>query len=53
MAGTIVGYILVRTRGIFGFHLTISSSLANEVLVVEIVGVVLMAATGWILWRRA
>jgi hypothetical protein len=53
MAGTIVGFILVRTRGIFGFHLTFSSSLANEVLVVEIVGVVLMAVTSWILWRRA
>jgi hypothetical protein len=53
MAGTIVGFILVRTRGIFGFHLTFSSSLANETLVVEAVGVVLMAVTGWILWRRA
>jgi hypothetical protein len=53
MAGTIVGFILARTRGIFGFHLTFSSSLANETLVVEAVGVVLMAVTGWILWRRA
>jgi hypothetical protein len=53
MAGTIVGFILVRTRGIFGFKLPFSSSLANEVLVVEAVGVVLMAVTSWILWRRA
>jgi hypothetical protein len=53
LAGTIVGFIVARTRGIFGFHLTFSSSLANEALVVEAVGVVLMAVTGWILWRRA
>jgi hypothetical protein len=52
LAGTIVGFILARTRGIFGFHLTFSSSLANETLVVEAVGVVLLAVTGWILWRR-
>jgi hypothetical protein len=52
LAGTIVGFILARTRGIFGFHLTFSSSLANEALVVEAVGVVLMAATSWILWRH-
>jgi hypothetical protein len=52
MAGTIVGFILARTRGIFGFKLGFSSSLANEALVVEAVGVVLMAVTGWILWRR-
>jgi hypothetical protein len=52
MAGTIVGFILARTRGIFGFKLGFSSTLANEALVVEAVGVVLMAVTGWILWRR-
>jgi hypothetical protein len=52
LAGTIIGFILARTRGIFGFHLTFSSSLANEALVVEAAGVVLLAATGWILWRH-
>lgn len=53
MAGTIIGFILVRTRGIFGFHLTFSTTLANETLVVEAAGVVLLSVTGWILWRRA
>jgi hypothetical protein len=53
MGGTIIGFILARTRGIFGFHLTFSSSLANEALVVEAVAVVLLSLTSWMLWRRA
>ena len=52
LAGTIIGFIISRTRGIFGFHLTFSSTLANEALVVEAAGVVLLTVTGWILWRR-
>ena len=35
MAGTIVGFVLARTVGIFGFHLTFSSGLAWTVLIVE------------------
>ncbi len=46
MAGTLAGFILARTVGIFGFHLTFSSGLANTVLVVEIAAVVLLAVTG-------
>jgi hypothetical protein len=52
LAGTIIGFIISRTRGIFGFHLTFSSTLANEALVVEAVGVVLLTVTAWLLWRR-
>jgi hypothetical protein len=52
MAGTIVGFILARTVGIFGFSLTFSSGLANTVLVVEIVAVVLLAVSGALLLRR-
>jgi heme/copper-type cytochrome/quinol oxidase subunit 4 len=52
MGGTIVGFILARTSGIFGFHLTFSTTLANEALVVEAVAVVLLAVTSWMLWRR-
>jgi hypothetical protein len=52
MGGTIIGFILARTSGIFGFHLTFSTSLANEALVVEAVAVVLLAVTSWMLWRR-
>jgi hypothetical protein len=52
MAGTIIGFILVRTRGLFGFHLTFSTTLANEALVVEGIAVVLLALTSWMLWRR-
>ncbi len=52
MAGTIVGFILARTVGIFGFKLPISSGLANVVLVVEIAAVVLLAVTGLLLRRQ-
>lgn len=41
MAGTIAGFILARTVGIFGFHLTFSSGLARTVLIVEGAGVVM------------
>jgi hypothetical protein len=52
MAGTIVGFILARSVGIFGFKLTFSSGLANTVLVIEIVAVVMLAITG-LLMRSA
>jgi hypothetical protein len=52
MAGTIVGFLLARTVGIFGFKLTFSSGLANTVLVVEVAGVILLALTGWLQLRR-
>lgn len=45
MAGTIVGFFLARSVGIFGFKLTFSSGLANTVLIIEIVAVVLLAIT--------
>lgn len=40
-----VGFILARTVGIFGFHLTFSSGLAYTVLVVEAVAVILLGIT--------
>jgi hypothetical protein len=52
MAGTIVGFILARTVGIFGFKLPYSTGLANTVLVIEIAAIVLLAATG-LAMRRA
>ena len=52
MAGTIVGFILARTVGIFGFHLTFSSGLARTVLIVEGAGVVMLLLTAALLWRR-
>ena len=52
MAGTIVGFLLARTVGIFGFHLTFSSGLAYTVLAVEAAGVVTLAVTGWLLWPQ-
>ena len=52
MAGTLVGFTLARTVGIFGFRLTFSSGLAYTVLVVEAVGVVLLALTAWLQLRR-
>jgi hypothetical protein len=52
MAGTIVGFLLARSVGIFGFKLTFTSGLANTVLIVEIAGVIMLAITG-LLMRRA
>jgi hypothetical protein len=52
MAGTIVGFVLARTVGIFGFHLTFSSGLAWTVLVVEVAGVVMLLLTAALLWQR-
>jgi hypothetical protein len=49
MAGTIVGFVLARTVGIFGFHLTFSSGLANTVLIVEAAALVLLGLTGWLM----
>jgi hypothetical protein len=52
VAGTIIGFILVRTTGLFGFHLTFSSGEANAVLIVEAAAVVALSATGALLIRR-
>jgi hypothetical protein len=52
MAGTMVGFVLARSVGIFGFHLTFSSGLAYTVLVVEAAGVVMLVLTGWLQLRR-
>jgi hypothetical protein len=51
MAGTMVGFVLARTVGIFGFHLTFSSGLAWTVLSVEAAGLVMLALTGWLMSR--
>jgi hypothetical protein len=52
MAGTLVGFLLARTVGIFGFKLTFSSTEAYAVLVVEAAGIVLLGLTAWLLTRR-
>ncbi len=46
MAGTIVGFFLARSIGIFGFKLTFTSGLANMVLIIEIAAVIMLAITG-------
>jgi hypothetical protein len=51
MAGTIVGFLLARSVGIFGFKLTFTSGLANTVLIIEIAAVILLAITGWLMHR--
>jgi len=53
MAGTIVGFVLARTVGIFGFKLTFSTGLANTVLIIEAAGLVLLAVTGLLMRRQA
>jgi len=52
MAGTIVGFVLARSVGIFGFHLTFSSGLAWTVLIVEAAGVLMLLLTAALLWPR-
>src|ERR1700729_1194678 len=44
MAGTIIGFVLARTSGIFGFHLAFSSRLAYAALIIEAVAVVFLLA---------
>jgi len=51
MASTIAGFILARTVGIFGFHLTFSSGLAYTVLVVEAVAVILLGIAALLMPR--
>lgn len=52
MAGTIVGFILARTVGIFGFKLTFSSGEADAVLIIEAAAVVvLLLLAAWTLRR--
>jgi hypothetical protein len=51
MAGTIVGFLLARSVGIFGFKLTFTSGLANTVLIVEVAAVILLAITGLLMLR--
>jgi hypothetical protein len=53
MGGTIVGFILVRTVGLFNFKLGFTSGLAATVLVVEVIAMVMTAITAWVLTRSA
>jgi hypothetical protein len=48
MAGTIAGFLLARTVGIFGFRLTFISAEAYAVLVVEAAAVVMLGTTAWL-----
>lgn len=50
-AGTIAGFILADTLGIFGFKLPHLTGLADTVLVIEIVVILLLAITGWAMRR--
>jgi hypothetical protein len=51
-AGTIVGFVLARTVGIFNFKLPYSTTLANQVLFVEIAAVVLGLVLSGLMWQR-
>jgi len=53
MGGTIVGFILVRTVGLFNFKLGFTSGLAATVLVVEAIAMVMTAITAWVITRSA
>ena len=50
LAGPVVlGFVLARTVGIFGFHLTFSSGLAWAMLSVEASALVMLGLTGWVM----
>jgi hypothetical protein len=53
LAGTIVGFVLAKTVGIFGFKLPFITTEAWTVLVIEAVGVVLLAITSRLLLQRS
>lgn len=53
MGGTIVGFILVRTVGLFNFKLGFTSGLAATVLVIEVIAMVMTAITAWLMTRSA
>ncbi len=52
MAGTIAGFVLADTVGIFGFKLPYITTEAWIVLVIEAVGVVLLATTAWLTFNQ-
>jgi hypothetical protein len=53
MAGTIAGFLLARSSaGIFGFHLTFSSTEAYVALAVEAAAVVMLIITGLVMRQR-
>jgi hypothetical protein len=51
MAGTIVGFILVATVGLFGFTLTVITGWADLALATEVGAIVLFLAGASLLWR--
>jgi hypothetical protein len=50
--GTIIGFILVLTTGLFGFKLPFISGEAWTTLAAEIVAIMTLSATGMLLLRR-
>jgi hypothetical protein len=50
MAGTIVGFVLADTTGLFGFKLPSITNLAWFTLAVEIGAIVVLGIAGWQLW---
>jgi hypothetical protein len=52
MIGTLLGFVLVLTTGLFGFKLGFLSGWAYLTMGAECAAVALIAANGIILWRR-
>jgi hypothetical protein len=52
MLGTIIGFIVVRTGTLFGFHLPYTTGLAYTVLIVEAAAIVMLCVTGAVLRGR-
>ncbi len=52
MVGTLVGFVLVITTGLFGFKLGFVTGWATLSVVAESMAVFVLVATGTLLWRR-
>jgi hypothetical protein len=53
MIGTLLGFVLVLTTGLFGFHLGVVSGWAYLTMGAECLAVALIAVIASILWREA
>ena len=53
MVGTIIGFLLVITTGLFGFKLTVITSWADLALAAEAAAIVSLTLTGVLAWRES
>jgi hypothetical protein len=52
MVGTLIGFVLVLTTGLFGFKLGFVSGWATLTVVAECMATVVLVTAGALLWRE-